>query len=55
LQTRLGNPRDYEGGSSGNPPFAHVQFFQGGVMIYNPLNAEVFVLFDQGDWQRFGY
>ncbi len=55
LQTRLGNPRDYEGGSGGNPPFAHVQFFQGGVMIYNPLNAEVFVLFDQGDWQRFGY
>jgi hypothetical protein len=55
LQTRLGNPRDYEGGSGGNAPFAHLQFFQGGVMIYNPLNAEVLVLFAQGDWQRFGY
>ena len=54
-QTRLGNPRDYEGGSGGYPPFAQVQFFQGGVIIYNPLNAEVFVLFDQGDWLRFGY
>jgi hypothetical protein len=55
LQVRLGNPREGEGGSGGSPPYAHVQFYQGGVMLYNPLNAEVFVLFDQGDWQRFGY
>jgi hypothetical protein len=55
LQVRLGNPRNYEGGAAGNPPFAQVQFFQGGVMVYNPLNAEVFVLFDQGDWLRFGF
>lgn len=55
LQTRLGNPQDGEGGSGGSPPFAHVQFYQGGLMLYNPLNNEVFVLFDQGDWQRFGY
>jgi hypothetical protein len=55
LQTRLGNPLEGEGGSAGMPPYAHVQFFQGGVMLYNPLSAEVYVLFDQGDWQRFGY
>ena len=55
LQTRLGNPREGEAGSGGNPPYSHVQFYQGGVMVYNPLNAEVFVLFDQGAWLRFGY
>lgn len=55
LQKRLGNPREGEAGSDGIPPYAHVQFFQGGVMLYNPINAEVFVLFDQGDWQRFDW
>jgi hypothetical protein len=55
LQTRLGNPREIEAGSGGNAPYAHVQFFQGGVMLSNPLDNEVFVLFDQGDWLRFGY
>ncbi|MBN1992195.1 MAG: hypothetical protein JW953_05795 [Anaerolineae bacterium] len=55
LRARLGNPRTGEAGSGGNPPFAHVQFFQGGVMLLNPLNNEVFVLFDQGDWLRFGW
>jgi len=55
LQTRLGNPREMEAGSGGTPPYAHVQFFQGGLMIYNPLNSELYVLYDQGDWQRFGW
>jgi hypothetical protein len=55
LQTRLGNPREREAGSGGNPPYGHVQFYQGGVMLHNPLNAEVFVLFAQGDWLRFAY
>lgn len=55
LQARLGQPREREAGSGGTPPFGQVQFFQGGVMLYNPLNSEVFVLFAQGDWQRFGY
>ena len=53
LRRRLGNPIEVEAGSGGNPPFSQVQFFQGGVMLANPLNAEVYVLFDQGDWQRF--
>lgn len=55
LQVRLGNPRESEAGSGGTPPYAHVQFFQGGLMFYNPLNSEVYVLYDQGDWQRFGW
>jgi hypothetical protein len=55
LQSRLGHPREPERGSGGAPPYAQVQFFQGGVIIYNPANAEVFVLFEQGDWQRFDY
>jgi hypothetical protein len=55
LQARLGAPRSSEAGSGGTPPYAHVQFYQGGVILYNPLNNEVFVLFDQGDWQRFGW
>lgn len=55
LQQRLGNPWEREAGSAGQPPFSRVQFFQGGVILYNPINAEVYVLFDQGDWLRFGY
>lgn len=55
LQERLGNPRENEAGSGGRPPFAHVQLFQGGVMISNPLNNELFVLFNQGDWRRFAW
>jgi hypothetical protein len=55
LQARLGNPREREAGSGSNPPYGHVQFYQGGVMLYDPINGEVFVLFDQGDWQRFGW
>lgn len=53
LRSRLGNPIEVEAGSGGNPPFSQVQFFQGGVMLYNPRNGELYVLFDQGDWQRF--
>jgi hypothetical protein len=53
LQTRLGDPGDNERGSGGSPPFAEAQFFQGGVMIYNPIDREVYVLFDQGNWWRF--
>jgi hypothetical protein len=55
LQNRLGFPSEPEGGSGGQAPYASVQFFQGGVMIYNPINSDVYVLFEQGDWQRFEY
>jgi len=50
---QLGNPSKPEYGSGGSPPFSKVQFFQGGVMLFNPFGSEVFVLFDQGGWQRF--
>ena len=53
LQTRLGNPVEPEAGSGGAPPFGRVLTFHGGVMLVNPLNSEVYVLFAQGDWQRF--
>lgn len=55
LQPRLGKPTEAERGSGGSPPFAVVQFYQGGAMLYIPHTAEVFVLFAQGDWQRFIY
>jgi hypothetical protein len=53
LQIRLGFPSEPERGSGGRPPYARVQFFQGGTMIYNPTNNEIYVLFAQGDWLRF--
>ena len=53
LQLRLGKPSEAERGSGGSPPYANAQFFQGGAMLYIPHTAEVFVLFEQGDWQRF--
>ena len=55
LQARLGNPVETEAGSGGTPPFGRVLTFQGGLMLHNPLNAEVYVLFDQGDWRRFSW
>jgi len=55
LQVRLGNPVEFEVGSAGNPPFLRVQFFQGGLMIYDPSSSELWVLFNQGDWQRFKF
>ncbi len=55
LQQRLGKPAEPERGSGGNPPYAEVQFFQGGVMIYSPIGNEAFVLFAQGDWQRLDF
>ncbi len=55
LQRRLGFPVLAETGSGGIAPFSQVQFFQGGTMLYLPHSAEVFILYEQGDWQRFLY
>ncbi|HEY84909.1 MAG TPA: hypothetical protein G4N96_07340 [Chloroflexi bacterium] len=49
---QLGAPSHAEYGSGGSPPFSKVQLFQGGVMLFNPFGSEVFVLFNQGGWQR---
>jgi hypothetical protein len=53
VSARLGDPVELELGSGGNAPLSVVQFYQGGVMLYNPMRSEVFVLFNGGDWQRF--
>ena len=50
---QLGAPSHPEYGSGGVAPFSKAQFFQGGVMLFNPFGSEVFVLFNQGGWQRF--
>ncbi len=55
LQAQLGLPIERESGSGGNPPYSQVQFYQGGVMFYDPIHQNVLVLFNQGDWQRFRY
>lgn len=55
ISSQLGNPVEEERGSGGTPPYSIVQFFQGGIMVYNPLNSEVYVLFNSGEWQHFGY
>ncbi len=52
LQTRLGQPLEEEKGQGRGSNAAIFQFFQGGLMIYNPIDTEVYVLFDQGDWIR---
>jgi hypothetical protein len=45
-----------EQGSTGRSAcFARVQFFQGGVMLHNPVDEEVYVLFgqkDQKEWRK---
>ena len=55
LMTTLGNPTRLEAGSGGNVPFSIVQFYQGGVMLYNPLAGEVYILFNNSNWQRMFY
>lgn len=55
VRNALGSPLEPEAGSAGNAPFGQVQFFQGGAMLYNPLNGEVWVLFAGDGWRRFPY
>lgn len=52
LQVRLGNPVEWERGSAGNPPLGELQFFQGGLMLYDPGSNDLIVMFSQGDWLR---
>lgn len=55
IRTRLGSPTQAELGSGGHIPFSQAQFFQGGIMIYNPHAQQVLILFHQGDWQLVWY
>lgn len=49
----IGAARGSEQGTGNTNNYGGVQFFQGGVMLYSPLDREVWVLFNQGGWQRY--
>ncbi len=51
----LGLPREAEFGSGDTFEKAAVQFFQGGVMLQNPADRQVWVLIYGSGWHRFGY
>jgi hypothetical protein len=48
----IGNASESEQGTGDTSSYGVVQFFQGGVMLFSPLDREVWVLFDAGYWQR---
>jgi hypothetical protein len=48
----IGMPRDAERGTGNTINYGVVQFFQDGVMLYSPIDREVWVLFEGGTWQR---
>jgi hypothetical protein len=49
----IGAARGSEQGTGDTNSYGVVQFFQGGVMLYSPLDREVWVLFNGGTWQRY--
>ncbi len=55
VKDQLGRPLDTEFGSGNVFPKGAVQFFQGGVMLENPAEQQVWVLVDGNGWYRFGY
>jgi hypothetical protein len=48
----IGGAREPEDGTGSSTNYGVVQFFQGGVMLYSPLDREIWVLFKEGTWQR---
>lgn len=48
----VGAARQPEQGSGDSTDYGVVQFFQGGVMLYSPIDREVWVLLNGGVWQR---
>lgn len=49
----IGTAREPERGTGESTNYGVVQFFQGGVMLYSPLDHEVWVLLDGGTWQKY--
>jgi hypothetical protein len=49
----IGAAREPEDGTGNSTNYGVVQFFQGGVMLYSPLDREIWVLFNGGIWQRY--
>jgi hypothetical protein len=52
ISKAIGAARGPEQGTGTTTSYGVVQFFQGGVMLYSPLDREVWVLFNGGTWQR---
>ena len=49
----IGGAREPEKGTGDSANYGVVQSFQGGVMLYSPLDREVWVLLNGGAWQRY--
>jgi hypothetical protein len=49
----IGAAREPEDGTGNSTNYGVVQLFQGGVMLYSPLDREIWVLFNGGIWQRY--
>gem|GEM_PF-1315250 len=52
ISEAIGAARGSERGTDNTSSYGAVQFFQGGVMLYSPLDREVWVLLKGGTWQR---
>lgn len=52
ISQAIGSAQEEEGGTGDSANYGVVQFFQNGVMLYSPLDHQVFVLFSGGAWQR---
>jgi hypothetical protein len=50
----IGAPRESESGTGESTNYGIVQLFQGGQMLYSPLDRQVWVLLNGGTWQRHG-
>lgn len=55
VKEQIGLPRELEFGSGNTFPKGAVQFFQGGVMLENPADHQVWALLNGGGWYRLGY
>ena len=49
----IGDAREGERGTGETASYGVVQVFQGGIMLFSPLDREVWVLFTGGAWQRY--
>ena len=53
IPTAIGAARDEERGTGDSANYGVVQVFQGGIMLYSPLDRLVWVLFNGSRWQRY--
>ena len=54
IAAAIGAPREPESGTGDSTDYGIVQTFQGGTMLYSPLDHQVWILYVGGTWQRFG-